>query len=201
MKTRSFEIVCDLDKRTSCVMALCLSLLLGAAPIVARSQEQSDIAPGSTLGGVVSSNLNPLQVALLHWYGANQTTSFTVGSSPFGIAFDGANVWIANFSSNNVTKLRANDGASLGTFTVGTSPSTLAYDGANMWVANTHSNNVTKLRGRDGALLGTCTVGFGPPSMGRTFGLLIMAPLMSASCARAMATCWERSQPACFRPV
>ena len=162
MKTRGFEVVCGLHKRTSGVMAICLSLLLGAAPSVVRSQEQSDIAPGSALGGIVSSNLNPLQIALLHWYGANQTTSFTVGSSPFGIAFDGANVWIANFSSNNVTKLRANDGASLGTFTVGTSPSTLAYDGANMWVANTHSNNVTKLRGRDGALLGTFTVGSGP---------------------------------------
>jgi len=27
------------------------------------------------------------------------------GSGPYGIAFDGANIWVANYGSNNVTKL------------------------------------------------------------------------------------------------
>ena len=62
---------------------------------------------------------------------------------------------MANASSNNVTKLRANDGAALGTFTVGTNPQGVASDGANIWVANLASNNVTKLRASDGAVLGT----------------------------------------------
>jgi hypothetical protein len=40
--------------------------------------------------GVNSSTQNPLQIALLHWYPANLTTQFSVGSHPFGMAFDGA---------------------------------------------------------------------------------------------------------------
>jgi hypothetical protein len=39
---------------------------------------------------------NPLQVAILRWYPANLTTSFGVGSNPNAVAFDGANVWVAN---------------------------------------------------------------------------------------------------------
>ena len=66
---------------------------------------------------------------------------------------------MANADSSNVTKLRASDGALLGTFTVGTTPYGVAFDGANIWVANSGSDNVTKLRASDGALLGTFTVG------------------------------------------
>ena len=38
-----------------------------------------------------------------------------------GVAFDGANIWVANGGSNTVTKLRASDGALQGTFSVGSS--------------------------------------------------------------------------------
>jgi DNA-binding beta-propeller fold protein YncE len=31
--------------------------------------------------------------------------TFAVGSIPFGVAFDGANVWVANYNSNTVSKL------------------------------------------------------------------------------------------------
>ena len=65
---------------------------------------------------------------------------------PLGVAFDGANIWVTNSDSNNVTKLRASDGKVLGTFGVGSSPYGVAFDGANVWVANGNSNNVTKLR-------------------------------------------------------
>ena len=37
----------------------------------------------------------------------------------YGIAFDGVNIWVANYGSNNVSKLRASDGALLGTYAVG----------------------------------------------------------------------------------
>jgi DNA-binding beta-propeller fold protein YncE len=43
-----------------------------------------------------------------------------------------------------VTKLRASDGANLGTFPVGTEPYGVAFDGANIWVANSISNTVSK---------------------------------------------------------
>lgn len=37
-------------------------------------------------------------------------------SSPIGVVCDGTNIWVANGLSNTVMKLRASDGAVLGTF-------------------------------------------------------------------------------------
>ena len=90
---------------------------------------------------------------------------FTPGANPFRVAFDGANIWVANYDHNNVTKLRASDGAVQGTFAVGTSPVGVVFDGANIWVANSMSNNVTKLRASDAAVEGTYEVSFGPYGM------------------------------------
>src|SRR5215510_8184695 len=81
---------------------------------------------------------------------APQSGAFSVGSGPEGVAFDGASVWVTNQFSNNVTKLRASDGAALGTYAVGEGPGEIAFDGSNIWVTNRFSNNVTKLRASDG---------------------------------------------------
>jgi hypothetical protein len=106
---------------------------------------------------------NPLQVAILRWYPANQSGHvFAVGSAPIGVAFDGANIWVANGHSDTVTELRASDGATLGTFAAGTSPFGIAFDGSNIWVSNYSSNTVTELRASDGATLGTFAVGANP---------------------------------------
>jgi YVTN family beta-propeller protein len=67
-----------------------------------------------------------------------------VGSSPVGIAFDGANIWVTNSGSASVTKLRASNGSVLGTFSVGSSPTGVAFDGANIWVANFGSKVINK---------------------------------------------------------
>ena len=102
---------------------------------------------------------NPLKIALLKWYQANQTTSFTVGNSPNDVAFDGQNIWVTNGGDDTVTKLRPSDGTVLGTFNVGSQPYGIAFDGANIWVVNSGGNNVTKLRASDGKELGTFNVG------------------------------------------
>jgi DNA-binding beta-propeller fold protein YncE len=60
------------------------------------------------------------------------------------VAFDGANIWVANRTSNNLTKLRASDGAVLGAYAIGINPGYVAFDGANIWVANYSSNSVSK---------------------------------------------------------
>ncbi len=63
-----------------------------------------------------SATPNPLQVAILHWYNAIQTSGldFAVGGQPRGVAFDGANIWVASCTNNGtVWKLRASDGATL----------------------------------------------------------------------------------------
>jgi DNA-binding beta-propeller fold protein YncE len=106
--------------------------------------------------------LNPLQVGLLSWYGGSQPNNISVGVDPAAVAFDGANIWVANAASNSVTKLRASDGTLLGTFAVGSAPVAVAFDGANVWVVNTGSKNVSKLRASDGAGLGAFAVGDNP---------------------------------------
>jgi len=142
-------------------------VFLGLAAIVpyrAYTQDESEIGEATQttpLIGVTSSTKNPLQVALLHWYDANQTASFAVGFQPFALAFDGANIWVANLGSHSVTKLRASDGATLGTFGV-EGPLGVAFDGGNVWVTNSGINAVTKLRASDGKTLGTFAVGTNP---------------------------------------
>jgi hypothetical protein len=63
--------------------------------------------------------------------------TFAVGSTPQSVAFDGANIWVANYGSNTVIKLRASDGALLGTFWAGGSyPNGIAFDGIHIWISN-----------------------------------------------------------------
>ena len=72
---------------------------------------------------VAPNESNPLQVAILRWYNANQSglnfsTLGSVGGALFGAAFDGSNIWVSNSETNTVTKLRASDGAVLGNFSL-----------------------------------------------------------------------------------
>jgi hypothetical protein len=85
-----------------------------------------------------------------------------VGKQPYGVAFDGENIWTANFADypGTVTKVRARDGKVLGTFEVGRKPLGVTFDGANIWVSNNFDNTVTKLRASDGKTLGTFSVRF-----------------------------------------
>jgi outer membrane protein assembly factor BamB len=73
------------------------------------------------------------------------------------LAFDGANIWVGQYYGG-IVKLRASDGAILGTFDVG-SALAMAFDGANIWAVSAFGNIVTKLRASDGTILGTYTVG------------------------------------------
>ena len=111
-------------------------------------------------------SLNPLQVALLRWYDANQAgNTFEVGNEPMGICFDGANIWVTNWVSGTVTKLKASDGSTVGTNTGGVDwgePIGICFDGASIWVANSMDDTVTKLKASNGNTLGTYGVGFYP---------------------------------------
>jgi len=77
--------------------------VLSIVPYLARTQEQSEVGPApesetqtTPISGVTSSTQNPLQIALLHWYNANLTTTFTVGGYANAVAFDGANIWVTS---------------------------------------------------------------------------------------------------------
>lgn len=112
-----------------------------------------------TTFGIVSSQ----KMIIPCWYEeAQDMSTFPVGTYPCGVAFDGANIWVANNGSGSVTKLRASDGTALGTYAVGFNPRGVIFDGTNIWVANTNSNSVTKLRASDGTVLGTYAVGWMP---------------------------------------
>jgi DNA-binding beta-propeller fold protein YncE len=67
-------------------------------------------------------------------------------------------VWVTNQGAGSVTKLRASDGAVLGTFNVGGGPLGVVFDGANIWVADGPTNTVIKLSA-SGSVLGNLAVG------------------------------------------
>src|SRR5579863_477845 len=108
-------------KRILIGIGLILAMVATANPFPGRAQETGTVQQQPPSNSVF---VNPLQVALLKWYRANTTTRFAVGQQPGGVAFDGANIWAANFGDvpGTVTKLQASDGAVLGTFRVGTQP-------------------------------------------------------------------------------
>jgi len=115
---------------TFVVVAAALTMFFNGSSAAQQS------APADVASGVFTRN--PLQVALLQWYPANLTTAFATGVGPDRMAFDGANIWVANTGADNtnsgstVTKLRANDGTVLGTFAAGAAPAGVAFDGANI---------------------------------------------------------------------
>lgn len=140
-----------------------------ANPIVGDGSQLTNINGANITNNTISSSALsaesfPLQRNLqllgsLRWDLLGQQV--TVGSNPKGIAFDGANVWVASTLSNNVTKLRVSDGVVQGTFALGGAARGAAFDGSNVWV--THgSGSVTKLRVSDGTNLGTFSVGLNP---------------------------------------
>ena len=76
---------------------------------------------------------------------------------PGGLAFDGANIWIANFRSDSVSEFRASDGSLVNSYSGGSynfsQPAGLAFDGSHMWVANTNNDSVTELNANDGSFV------------------------------------------------
>jgi len=120
-----------------------------------------------TISSIAVPASNPLQLATLHWYSASTNAVFDVPGNLAGIGFDGANMWVALDSAgsgNQVSKVRASDGAVLGTYTAGpagTWPYGIAFDGANIWVS-AENGGVTKLRASDGVELGTYAAGNAP---------------------------------------
>jgi YVTN family beta-propeller protein len=112
-----------------------------------------------------------LIIATSRWNGLDGAyDEVSVGSQPKGLAFDGANIWVANSGDNTVTKVRAIDGVVLGTYpSGGTQPVALVKAGFSMFVVNKGSNSVTKLALSDGTLLGTASLGSGANPVSITF--------------------------------
>jgi|GEM_PF-1454847 len=94
--------------------------------------------------------------------GVEQCAYSTGLSNPQGLAFDGTNVWIANFGGNNLVRIDYNCG-NAATFAV-TSPHRLIFDGTYIWVTNkTTPGTVTKIYAADGTVVNTYDTNIGNP--------------------------------------
>ena len=60
--------------------------------------------------------------------------TFATGDGTKDVVFDGENIWTANFSASNITRLRASDGQLLQTIPGAGRPSALEFDGTTVWV-------------------------------------------------------------------
>jgi hypothetical protein len=114
---------------------------------------------------------NSAAVAHQHRSFTPPTKSFAIGKEPRGIAFDGANLWVANRDDNNLTELRSSDGVVVRTVAVRGAPDGVIFDGANIWVVNQGYNlkvdgSVTKLNSANGETLGIFPVGHHPSTAG-----------------------------------
>lgn len=56
------------------------------------------------------------------------------GGTPYGVAFDGQNIWVT--ASPYIVELRHTDGELVNFFKTNPVPTGVAFDGANIWVAN-----------------------------------------------------------------
>jgi hypothetical protein len=145
---------------------------LAAVPYALNAQTLDGLDSGAFLtqyvadGRYAQLNHTTQQIAMLKWYmfaGGTFPVGTSRGSHPWGIAFDGANMWVVNQTFNNpISVLRASDGFHVMSPTVGSDPWGLAFDGANMWVTNRVDNNVSVVRASDGFHVMTPTVGSNP---------------------------------------
>jgi outer membrane lipoprotein-sorting protein len=175
------------------VNGLSSAVTLVAGDNVTITPSGNTLTISASVSGQAARTLNPLQLATLRWYDMNEAQpNFTVGIEPLGLAFDGENMWVANFTcagcTGTVSKLRRSDGFSLGTFNVGSAPVYVTFDGSNIWVGNRDSNNVSKLRVSDGATLGTFPTGGNEPQWSAFDGSNIWIANGSSSSVTKMRT-------------
>ncbi len=132
------------------------------SPLVTKAA-RGDAGPQGPVGPEGPGRMLTLQqIATLQY---QEWPTYSTGSQPVSVAFDGMNIWVANYGENSVTKLIASTGALVGTYAVGKYPDAIAFDGANIWVANSGDSSVTKLVASTGALVGTYAVGKNPKAI------------------------------------
>ncbi len=82
--------------------------------------------------------------------------SFPVSSCPSGMAFDGHNLWIADFKSDSIYALDPTTGNTINAISAPTfRPYGLAWDGSYMWVVDAEENNIIQLDIKSGVNIKT----------------------------------------------
>jgi DNA-binding beta-propeller fold protein YncE len=86
----------------------------------------------------------------------------TLGNHPLGIAFDGTNLWTANFGGGSVSMITPQSPYTVTTVSTGfTAPYGILYDGAHIWVTDQGAGKLLELNPA-GAIIQTVTVGSQP---------------------------------------
>ena len=106
--------------------------------------------------------LSPLLCMSLGLPFNKSVTPIAVGTYPYGVAFDGTNIWVANYGSNNVSKINVSTNTVAATVSVGAAPHGVAFDGTNIWVTNYNSGNVSKINVSTNTVAATVSVGTAP---------------------------------------
>ncbi len=124
--------------------------------ITIDNQSPGDVMNPSIVAGNGSATLNWINpsdadfagVVVLRSTSSIQAVSMVTypgtGLGPMGIAFDGTNMWTANYSSSSVTKVTPTGGMTTYAGT-GAGPKAIVFDHTNMWTANYGSNSVTEI--------------------------------------------------------
>ncbi len=108
---------------------------------------------------------DPRQVALLKWYSEPAgwvPASVTVGTGPWGVAFDGSHIWVANESTGNVSEIDVAGHTVINTVTVGGNPIGVAFDGSHIWVSNVNDTVSEISDTPTPTVINTVTVGSDP---------------------------------------
>lgn len=166
-------------------LALCLALLLSSLELYGGSASLGGIpSPTTTQPGTLAkfstSAPNARTSSIISNQSTGGTTSVTVGGSPSGIAFDGANRFIyvtntgiAGARADNVTIINASTERIVGTIAVGLGPTQIAVDPSNdhLFVSDTggsgafSSNEVSIIDAASNTLVDTVTVGTQPEGL------------------------------------
>jgi YVTN family beta-propeller protein len=84
-------------------------------------------------------------------------------STPYGLAFDGTHMWVANYGNDTVTKIDASTGNVVGSFPAGgPGPYLMAYDGRHILVTHADGSTVSSIDPETGAVANTTTVNISP---------------------------------------
>jgi len=99
-----------------------------------------------------------------------RTVNIGAGTEPLGIAFDGADMWVANRGGGTVTKIRVSDGTVLGNFPAPDGAYGIAFDGAYLWISGALYVQVVRASDVFWSLSGKSLLPSALHLMARTFG-------------------------------
>jgi hypothetical protein len=135
--------------------------------VIDPTQAPGAVAPAATLGVVpghiafdgiylwTANQGSPGSVSIMLPYAPYDVLTVTTGfSSPRGILYDGANIWVTDYTASTLLRLEV-FGTILQTVTVGMGPEQPAFDGENIWVPNSGGNSITVVQASTGNAVAT----------------------------------------------